>query len=127
MWHFTRMLVAASRMARRGTLRRHAAFFSTEAQKAPRTTPPKTVEEAKADREPEYPIMLVNPRARLGDAAPVVTILAFYLAYCMLSDVTGGATQHTEQHTEPDSEAEEVQKELPDGRLLMKDGSIRRP
>ena len=64
---------------------RGAATFSTGAR--PQPPRQKTVEEAKAERESEYPIMLVNPRTSMGDAAPVFMIAALYFLYCFGADV----------------------------------------
>ena len=54
-----RVALLTARRLRLGAL--HRASFSSK-------PPRKSLEEAKAEREPEYPIMLVNPRAGLGDA-----------------------------------------------------------
>ena len=72
----------------RGGLRplRGAAAFSAGARPPPPRQ--KTAEDAKAERESEYPFMLVNPRTAMGDAAPVFMIAALYFLYCVGADVS---------------------------------------
>ena len=109
------------RLGSRGLLRPRPLRGSSAAFSAgPRK---KTVEEAKEDREPEYPFMLVNPRARMGDAAPIFMVAALYLVYCVAADVSDTIFPPPPSPPEADEAAEELQV-LPDGRVLMKDGSI---
>ena len=103
----------------------HAALLSTSTP----PPPPKPAKEAKVDDDNDYPIMLVNPRARLADAMPVAMVLALYLAYCGFADVLlpAAAIPDSEEAEEPAPPPDDVLRELPDGRVLMKDGSIRKP
>ena len=97
---------------------------------SPPTKPPqKPAKETKVDDDNDYPIMLVNPRARLADAMPVMMVLALYLAYCGFSDalIPSAAVPDSEHAEEPAAPSDDVLRELPDGRVLMKDGSIRKP
>merc|ERR1719230_1603586 len=91
-----RAVLARSRVPAR---RAHGASSSTNSAPAQRQPPPPPT-----DREPEYPFMLVNPRARLGDAAPLLTVLALYFAYCAFSDV-----RDAYQPPEPEASANESQ------------------
>jgi|ERR1740124_1835424 len=105
---------------------RGAATFSTGAR--PQPPRQKTVEEAKAERESEYPIMLVNPRTSMGDAAPVFMIAALYFLYCFGADVFDAIfPAPLPMPSRAEDDAADEMKVLPDGRVLMKDGSIRRP
>ena len=118
------------RLASRGCLRvRGAPAFSTGRPQPPkRKTVEEGIAEGKAERESEYPIMLVNPRTSLGDAAPVFMIAALYFLYCVSADVYEAIfpTPLPMPPREEDDAADQI-KVLPDGRVLMKDGSIRRP
>tara|TARA_B110001452_G_scaffold135908_1_gene112949 strand:- start:313 stop:720 length:408 start_codon:yes stop_codon:yes gene_type:complete len=106
----------------------HAALLSTSTPPSA-TPPPKPAKEAKVDDDNDYPIMLVNPRARLADAMPVAMVCALYLAYCGFADVLmpAVAIPDSEEAEDPPAPPDDVLRELPDGRVLMKDGSIRKP
>ena len=87
------------------------AFLSTAQPPPPPPPRKKTWQEAKEDREPEYPFMLVNPRTRMGDAAPVFMVGALYLIYCLASSVIETVSPSPPPPPEPDeaAAAEELQ------------------
>jgi len=127
--HCQRAAQRMLRLASRGLRLHGAAAFSTGRPQPPKQkTVAEGIAEGKAERESEYPIMLVNPRTSMGDAAPVFMIAALYFLYCVGADVFEAIfpTPLPMLPREEDDAADQM-KVLPDGRVLMKDGSIRRP